>query len=211
MSEYTLQDDLYLGITPSGSYYAIKEDTEDSSRTFLHRLMREPETPLFDMQVASEYSGLKKKNALEVVHWLQGAGLITGLEEPEAAPQKTLEELLPELLGLLSFEGKAILAESQGLYLGAAGFPHEAAEELAAMSANLTAVSGRHKSLLQGNLGYRQRGWGLIDASGNSEIGFWPLYIGGDRFTLIVAGMPQFNQPAFKEMVWALAIRYGNA
>ena len=110
----------------------------------------------------------------------------------------------------MSDEGKAILAESRGLYLGCAGFTHEAAEELAALSANLTTVYARHKELLHGNLGYRQRAWGLVDASGNSEVGFWPLYIGQNRFTLIIGGIPQFNQPGFKRLVWALEMRYGN-
>ena len=145
------------------------------------------------------------------MHWLQEAGLIIGLEHSEQAPPETLERLLPQLLRTLSDEGKAVLAESRGLYLGSAGFPHEAAEELAALSANLTAVYARHKELLQGNLGYRQRAWGLIDASGNSEVGFWPVYIGQNRFTLIIGGIPQLNQPAFKQLVWALEMRYGNS
>lgn len=95
---------------------------------------------------------------------MQEAGLIVGLEQPESAPQETLERLLPQLLRTLSDENKAILAESRGLLFSSAGYTHEAAEELAALSANLTAVYSRHKELLQGNLGYRQRAWGLVDA-----------------------------------------------
>lgn len=209
MSEYILSENLYLGTTPGGVYYAVQDSTEESGRQFLHNLMQENQTPEFNVDVACQLSGLKQKRALEFVHWLQEAGLILGLESPEVAPDDTLESLLPTLLHALSDEGKAVLAESRGLYLGSAGFPHEAAEELAALSANLTAVYVRHKELLHGNLGYRQRAWGLIDASGNSEIGFWPIYIGQNRFTLIVGGTPQFNQPAFKRLVWALEMRYG--
>lgn len=209
MNDYILQENLYLGITPTGCYFATQDESDDHGRNFLRRLLCEPESPLFDMQLISDYSGFKNKHALEFIHWLQDAGMIVGLEQPEQAPQETLEQLLPELLSSLSDEGKALLAESQGLYLGSAGFPHEVAEELAAMSTHLTAVYGRHKALLQGNLGYKQRAWGLIDSNGNSEIGFWPLYIGSDRLTLVVSGMPQFNQERFKKLVWALSIRYG--
>lgn len=209
MSEYILTENLYLGITPGGTYYAVQDKTDEPGRNFLHRLMQEAETPLFNVGVACELSGYKKKRALEFVHWLQEAGLILGLENSERAPHETLERLLPQLLRTMSDEGKAILAESRGLYLGNAGYTHEAAEELAALSANLTAVYTRHKELLQGNLGYRQRAWGLVDASGNSEVGFWPLYIGKNRFTLIIGGIPQFNQPGFKRLVWALEMRYG--
>lgn len=210
MSEYILTENLHLGVTPGGTYYAVQDSTEEPGRLFLHRLLQEPSTPLFTVDVACELSGYKKKRALEFVHWMQEAGLVQGLEHSETAPQETLERLLPQLLRTLSDEGKAILAESRGLYLGSAGFTHEAAEELAALSANLTAVYARHKELLHGNLGYRQRAWGLVDASGNSEVGFWPLYIGQNRFTLIIGGVPQFNQPDFKRLVWALEMRYGN-
>ena len=211
MSDYTLGDDLYLGITPSGSYYAVQDDSSDVGRTFLHNLLNLPESPSFNIDVACELSGLKSKAALEFVHWMQEAGFIYGYAEPEAAPSSSIESILPELLKPLSDEGKAILAESQGLYLGAAGYPHEVAEELAALSSNLMAAYARHKEVLKGNLGHRERAWGLIDASGNSEIGFWPLYINDTYFTLIIGGMPQLNQLAFKQLVWALEVRYGQS
>ncbi|MCK5902534.1 MAG: hypothetical protein KAG28_05240 [Cocleimonas sp.] len=208
MSNYVPQQDLYLGVTPAGCYYAVQENKNEPGRNFLHNILRQLETPLFNIKVACAFSGLKKKNALEFVHWLQDAGFIYGTEDPEDAPQHSLEELLSEKLQSLSNEGKVVLAGSQGLYLGAAGFPHEVAEELAAMSASLTKVYQHHKSVLKGNLGYRQQALGLVDSSGNSEIGFWPVYIGDDFFTLIVAGMPQFNQNNFKEIIWALSTRY---
>lgn len=210
MSEYILTENLYLGATLGGTYYAVQDNAEEPGRQFLHRLLQENTTPLFNVEVACELSGYKKKRALEFIHWMQEANLIQGLEQPETAPEETLERLLPLVLRTLSDEGKAILAESRGLYLGSAGFTHEAAEELAALSANLTAVYARHRELLRGNLGYRQRAWGLIDASGNSEVGFWPVYIGQNRFTLIIGGIPQFNQAGFKRLVWALEMRYGN-
>ncbi len=82
-------------------------------------------------------------------------------------------------------------------------------EGLAAISANLSEVYQRHKRLLRGNLRFNQNAWGLIDAAGNSEVGFWPLYIGYNQFTLVIHGMPQLNRPAFKQLVWSLMRRYG--
>ncbi|MEZ5536464.1 MAG: hypothetical protein R3F02_12660 [Thiolinea sp.] len=210
MSEYILSENLYLSATPGGAFYAVQDNTPDPGRSFLHQLLKEPKTPLFNAEVACKLSGLSKKRALEFVHWMQEAGLIAGQEQPESAADETLEQALPDLLRSLSDEGKAVLAESQGLYLGSAGFPHEAAEELAALSANLSEVYSRHKELLSGNLGYRQRAWGLVGASGNSEVGFWPVYIEQNRFTLIIEGVPQLNQSAFRNLIWALEIRYGN-
>ena len=210
MSGFTSNKDLFMGVTPGGSFYTVQDDTEEFGRQFLHRLLTVDETPPFSLDMAQELSGMQDETeTLEFVHLLQDAGFITGQRVSQSAPTGSLEHMLPDLLKSLSDDGRAVLAEGQGLYLGSSGFPHEAAEELAALSASLTAIYKRHKDVLKGNLGYRQRAWGLIDASGHSEIGFWPLYIGKDRFTLIVGGMPQFNQPAFTQLIWALERRYG--
>ena len=140
---------------------------------------------------------------------MQTLGLISGQKEVENTPSENLEDILPKLLASLSDSKKGLLAENSGLYLGASGFPHEAAEELAAISANLSEVYERHKGLLNGNLRFNQRAWGLIDAAGNSEVGVWPLYVGYQQFTLIIHGMPQLNRPAFKSLIWLLMRRYG--
>lgn len=210
MSDFTSSDDLYMGVTPGGSFYAVQSDADEFGREFLLKLLSVSETPAFNLEIAQDLSGLDSETeTLEFIHLLQEAGFIYGQKERELAPTGNLESMLPGILESLSDDGRAVLAEGQGLYLGSSGFPHEAAEELAALSASLTAIYRRHKDVLRGNLGYSQRAWGLIDAAGNSEIGFWPLYIGGDRFTLIVGGMPQLNQPAFTQLVWALERRYG--
>lgn len=211
MSDYISRENLFMGVTPGGSFYTVQDDTEEFGREFLHRLLTVDETPSFSLDIAKDLSGLTDETeTLEFVHLLQEAGFIYGQQSSQSAPTGSLESMLPGLLKSLSDDGRAVLAEGQGLYLGSSGFPHEAAEELAALSASLTAIYRRHKDVLKGNLGYRQRAWGLIDAAGNSEIGFWPLYIGKDRFTLIVGGMPQFNQPAFTQLIWALERRYGS-
>ncbi|RVU86219.1 hypothetical protein EOL70_01865 [Leucothrix sargassi] len=210
MSDYISGEDLYLSVTPGGSFYSVQDDSDGFGRTFIKRLLTTAETPAFSLDAARELSGLSDETeTLEFVQLLQDAGFITGQKHSEVAPSGSLESMLPDLLQSLSSDGRAVLAEGQGLYLGSSGFPHEAAEELAALSASLTAIYKRHKDVLKGNLGYTQRAWGLIDAAGNSEIGFWPLYIGSDRFTLIIGGMPQLNQPAFTQLIWALQRRYG--
>ncbi|PID46131.1 MAG: hypothetical protein CSB47_05335 [Proteobacteria bacterium] len=210
MSNFISNEDLYMGVTPGGSFYAVQSDADQFGREFLRRLLRADETPAFNLENTQALGGLSNETeTLEFVHLLQDAGFICGQKEPQLAPTGSLEKMLPGLLQSLSDNGRAVLAEGQGLYLGSSGFPHEAAEELAALSASLTAIYRRHQDVLKGNLGYTQRAWGLIDAAGNSEIGFWPLYVGGDRFTLIVGGMPQLNQPAFTQLVWALERRYG--
>ncbi len=209
MSTFELNKDLYINVTPRGAYYAIQDNASDTTRNVLVKLLREDQTPPLSTEVVEEITGLKGEEAFNFIDRIQSLGLISGQKEIESAPEDNMEDILPELLGSLSDSEKVLLAEHSGLYLGASGFPHEAAEELAAISANLSEVYQRHKRLLQGNLRFNQHAWGLIDAAGNSEVGFWPLYVGYNQFTLVIHGMPQLNRPGFKQLVWSLMKRYG--
>ncbi len=210
MNTFELNQGLYINVTPRGAYFAVQDNADDPTRNILTALLLQEETPLLSTEVAEEITGMHGEDALNFLLRMQTLGLISGQKESEMAPANSLEDILPELLGSLSDSKKVLLAEHSGLYLGASGFPHEAAEELAAISANLSEVYQRHKRLLQGNLRFNQHAWGLIDAAGNSEVGFWPLYIGYNQFTLVIHGMPQLNRPGFKHLIWSLVKRYGN-
>lgn len=210
MNQFTINTGLHISITPRGAYYAVQDSAKDVIRNILIKLLyKDSSLPLTDNAVI-ELCEMKVEDASNLVHRMQTLGLISGQKEMENAPEKNLEDALSELLGSLSDSKKVLLAEHSGLYLGASDIPHEAAEELAAISANLSEVYERHKRLLNGNLHFNQRAWGLIDAAGNSEVGFWPLYIGYNQFALVIHGMPQLNRPAFKRLIWLLIRRYGS-
>ena len=207
MTSFSLNDGLYINITPRGAYYAVHDNDTDITQNILSKLLQFDETPNLSSETMTT---LFPDDDYSLLHRMQKLGLVSGQKEAESAPTDNLEHILPELLGSLSDTGKALLADKSGLYLGTSGFPHEAAEELAAISASLSEVYQRHKGLLQGNMGFSQHAWGLVDAAGNAEVGFWPLYVDKHIFTLILHGLPQLNQPAFKHLVWMLIKRYNN-
>ncbi len=210
MDHYALTGEYFLHPTPAGAYYAASRATREPARSFLQRLLREPETPALAPDLAQDWTQLDEQGALSFVYRLQASGYVQGLPMQVEVPRERVEALLPPLLAQLSDEGRAILADKRGLYLGTAGFTHEAAEELAALGADMAAVQERHARLLEGNLRLRSHGWGLVGAGGYSELGFWPLYFGDDYFLLIIGGQPRFNQEAFTSLVWTLGVRYGN-
>lgn len=211
MDQYTLTGEYYLHPTPAGVYYATSRATKDMSRSFLQRLLREPETPRLNVALVQDWTGLNEQDALEFIYRLQSSGYIQGLPVLLRAPQDSIEAVLPPLLAKLSDEGKAIVAEKRGFYIGTAGYSHEVTEELAALGADLASVQDRHARLLHNNLRIKADGWGMINASGYSEIGFWPIYFGDDYFILVVSGQPKFNQAAFTTLAWSLGVRYGQA
>ena len=209
MNSFSINDGLYINITPRGAYYAVQDDTRDVTRNVLIRLLKRDETPNLNSETIAELCDMNDEDGSNLIHRMQTLGLISGQQEVERAPDENFEDILTNMLSSLSDSKKVLLAEHSGLYLGASGFPHEAAEELAAISANLSEVYQRHKGLLHGNLRFNQRAWGLIDAAGNAEVGFWPLYVGFNQFALVIHGIPQLNRPAFKKLIWSLMRRYG--
>lgn len=211
MDRYTLTGEHYLHPTPAGAYYAVSRPSQEPARRFLLRLLTERRTPPLTAELLAEWAGLGEQDGLEFIYRLQSSGFIQGLPMALDVPDEPLERLLPPLLAQLSDEGRAVLAEKRGLNVSAAGYPHEAIEELAALGADLVAVYDRHQQLLRNNLRVRGEGWGLMNAGGFGEIGFWPLYLGPEYFILVIGGMPQFNQSAFTLLAWALGVRYGGS
>ncbi len=207
MEQAKLREDVFLLPTPAGAYYAVAEAEATQPRRWLCNLLRRPKTPRLTQETLEQLNG-GADQALALLRRIQSLGWVQGLNAPLAVLDKPLENILPQLLSQLAEGGKAMLADPQGFYLAASGFPHETAEELAALSADLLSLQDRHAGLLQGNLQLGSQAWGIIDAGGSSHLGIWPLHIGSHRFALIMTGIPHFNHPNFVHLVWILMTRY---
>lgn len=209
MSDYELVSGLYLAPSPAGAYYAASGTHDDPSRHVLLGLMAKQASPALTLENLQELTGLNAETSLEQLYRMQSQHLIQGVAEPRLISDEPLEKILPGILADLARQNKALLADAQGFYLASHGFHHETAEELAGLSADLGNLHQRHQGLISGNLSLQTSAWALINAGGNSEIGFWPLYVGQHRFVLILTGLPNLNQAATVDLVWALAKRYG--
>lgn len=209
MSEYILVDGLFLCPTPIGAYYAVASLDEEKSRKFIKRLLHLPETPVLSVETLMDLMDEDNETkALDLLRHCQKLGWVQGIESPMQSPQGSLEKILPQLLKNVSETEKVLLADEHGFYWARNGFPHEVAEELSALSAEIATLHEKRSGLLINNLGVGSHAWAIVDAFGNSQTGFWPIYIGDNRFVIIISGIPHFNQPDFLELIWALSIRY---
>ncbi|MEW6612175.1 MAG: roadblock/LC7 domain-containing protein [Pseudomonadota bacterium] len=207
--ELTLAGELYAQATPAGAFYAVASPQPDNSRQTLLSILRHGEhSPLSDGQVLEWTGADSVEDGLKVLFRLQRLGLVRGVETPVPAPQERLEDVLPALIGRLSDKGKAVLADDNGFYLAASGYPHEAAEELAGLAGDLLALHARHGRLLKNNLKLATEAWALVDPAGRSELGFWPLYIGKQNFVLIIGETPRLQNQEFVTLIQALNNRY---
>ncbi len=209
---YQLREKLYISPTPAGAYFCVSANSQPSSRKLLQVLLKQGKLFKSDSEDLLSLAELNSDNELyELLYRMQSLGWLEGVTEQEYAPKEgALEAILPALLVKLSEQGKALLADEQGFYISVKGFTHETAEELSALSADIFSMYERHQGLLKNNLGMETSAWSLVDASGNGQIGFWPLWIGSHRFVLVIKGVPLLNQRAFVQLIWALSIRYGS-
>lgn len=210
MDEYRLTDNLYIGVTPAGAYYAVSGSETDLPRQLLRALLSQDSSPQLTLEGIQDWIGNTDDNeCLSLLYHVQNLGWVEGIEEERHLPHGVLEDVVPDFLPVLSSNGKALLADSQGFYVTTHGFTHEAAEELSALSADIASLHDRHRGLLINNLNLKTDAWALIDAAGNSQIGFWPLFVGDQRFVLVLGGIPHFNHQAMTNLVWVLSARYG--
>ncbi|MET0070380.1 MAG: hypothetical protein ABW096_10090 [Candidatus Thiodiazotropha sp.] len=211
MSSYRLIEQRYALPSPAGAFHAASQRNNDPVRSLLCALLQHETTPTVTQPALEQWTGLPGEGAQEVLFHAQSLGWVEGFREARSALPGTLETLLPELLPPLSDCGKALLADSHGFNVAASGFTHEAAIELSALSADLASLDNRHQSLTRNNLRIPTGAWALVDAAGNSQLGFWPLFIDDQRFALVLQGVPHLNQAVFTSLVWALSTRYAGA
>jgi hypothetical protein len=206
---FAVNPNLYLSPTPAGAFNAAAEPNNNRLRRFIGALLTQAVTPAATDAGLLEWSGTERLDDAHQLVWrMQEVGWLQGLAEPRRAPEGPMEEILPQLLPQLTHGGKVLLADSQGFYVSSLGFPHEVAEELSALSADIANLHQRRSGSLNRNLGLSGSAWGLSDAAGQSQLGFWPLYAGKERFVLVVAGIPAFNRPQLIDLVWMLHRRY---
>ena len=200
----------YLHITPAGAYHCTSSGNTDAATKILQSVLRYPLLPQISAKLINKWVSMSLPDAnaiikrMEDIHWLEC------LDTPKTVNEGKLEDILPDILQALSSNNKVLLADSQGLYISSVGIPHETAEELAALSADLSILSERHQGLLQGNLKFNSSNWALVDAGGFAQISFWPLRIDKEIFYLIITGMPKLEREEFAQLVWVLHARYAS-
>ena len=210
-STLSLQSNLYPKVTPAGAYYAVSGNTPSASRTLLYGLLRADVSETISSERLLRWADTSDINtALNLLYRLQRLEFLYGEETIGSDDFHLPDEQLPELLEQLSNAGKALLVDSNGLYFANAGFHHEAAEEIGVLASEITQVGDKHQLLVKNNLHIHHSAWGICDPSGQSELTFFPLYIGASKLILVIGGMPDLNKEAFVTLVKALYNRYGN-
>ena len=89
------------------------------------------------------------------------------------------------------------------------GHPKDAiplAEDMMALLVMM--LTERHERLIKDQLELFGCSWALVNAVGQSDLGFWVLTIGREKFLLIIEGMPYLNRQPFVDLASVLIRRY---
>lgn len=196
--------------TPAGAFRAVARPVPDPVGRLLLETMRSDVTPQLTPEAVCRWAGTSDEQAaLNVLRAAQDDALIEAIDAPLRLADGRLEELVPPYLATLSDEGRALLADPDGLPVWSAGFEAPFAVQLAAMSADLAALHERHQATIGDLLGAASSAWALVDGVGASRVGCWPIHVGATRFVLVAQGLPRMHHPNFTTLVWLLVHRYG--
>ena len=204
----SLQSNLYPRITPAGAYYAVSNNTASASRTLLHGLLKSSANELISPEKLLAWTDSTDiETSLSLLYRLQRLEFLYGEENPQVEEQNFSDDQLPELLEQLSSVGKALLADPHGSYFANAEINHKKAEEVSILANEIAALGERHQLLLKKNLNIHHNAWGICEPSGQSELTFFPLYVGRSKLILVVGGVPDLNKEAFVALIKVLCNR----
>ncbi|HHJ19475.1 MAG TPA: roadblock/LC7 domain-containing protein [Gammaproteobacteria bacterium] len=209
MQNYQLTDNYYLLPTAAGAFYAVSSQEPDTMRQLMLSLLKQKTTPLVDLGQLAHAIGVKtEQTVLELLHRAQTLSWIQGFKTPKHLPESGMSQIMPKLLAPLSSVQKSLLVDWNGFPIAEYGLDDETATALSALSVDIASVEARHAERLRQTLGVSTQGWAAVDAYGSSRIGAWPLFVGEQRFLLVLQGEPKLNQPEFITLIWLLTERY---
>lgn len=197
----------YFQVTPSGAYYATLNTEPEALRALLLQLLSADTHIPYISSLLQKLTGMGEQDAQALLDKAVQHGFVDLPQNPEPIAAGTIEQLMPEYLPQLA-DGRVLLADDQGFCLGQSGFGAEEAEAVAGMAADLVSMHERHQALLGRHLGFDGSSWALVDAVGQSELGFWTLHVGEQKFLLILEGMPHLNRQPFVDLMSVLIRRY---
>lgn len=209
MKKKLLENEKYLLPSAAGVYHLVCHPGETSATKLFSDILMRKETRIISAEEAQHIMELGNEEQFnEEMHTIFSLGWLEEHDTPLQLPNAPLEELLPQLLTVLSSTGHTFLSDSHGFPLFSSGFSQHDVEALSAMSAEFSKIYEKYRFFLQKNAATPTQAWGMIDAAGSCNMGVWPINIGDQGFNLLIQGVPRLDHPNFVVLVWLLYSRY---
>lgn len=204
-STLKLHNELYPKIMPAGAFYAVASSSHSASRKLLANILRAEVNAKLTEERLKEWAETDNiHTALSLLYRLQRLEFLYGEAVPSSQIVKVTSDVFEDILGQLSDSNRAILVDQDGFYFANVGFNHETAEEVANLASEAIRLSEKNNRLIKNNLNIYNTAVGICDPAGQSELTFFPLYIGTTKNILVTAGQPLLNSEAFVTLVRGL-------
>ncbi|WP_066566167.1 peptidase M23 [Snodgrassella sp. CFCC 13594] len=209
-STLLLHNNLYPKVTPAGAYYAVSSPSHSASRMLLANLLQAGVEEVLTEEHLKKWAETEDAyTALNLLYRLQRLEFLYGEETPSSQLIKVTSDAFEDILGQLSDTHKALLVDQDGFYFANIGFNHETAEEVANLASEATRLTEKHSLLIKNNLNIYNTALGICDPTGQSELTFFPLYVGKAKNILVTAGQPLLNSESFVTLVRGLYVLAG--
>ncbi len=204
------QNKKYLYSTPAGAFYLAQDNAENWRKEVLQKLfLNKSSIELTSENLSSLFETNDKEDLALKIEKCKKQHLIQVVDTKIEIPSGDFEHNLNNIIRVFSHNETALLSDSLGLCIANYGFPIEMLEEISVLSADIAIMHKRRALNINKKLGLNSQAWSIVDPSGNSNLGFWPINIGKEVFVLVIEGAPFFNQPAMVTLVWMLYLRFG--
>ncbi len=204
-STLQLHNDLYPKVMPAGAFYAVSSTSPSASRKLLANILRADVNAKLTEERLKEWAETEDTHtALSLLYRLQRLEFLYGEAIPSSQIVEVTSDVFEDILGQLSDSHRALLVDQNGFYFANVGFNHETAEEVANLASEAIRLSEKNNLLIKNNLNIYNTAVGICDPAGQSELTFFPLYIGKNKNILVTAGQPLLNSEAFVTLVRGL-------
>ncbi len=201
----------YILPTPGGAYYLAQDNALNWKKEALIKIfLQTTSLELNQSNLALIFDTDDEEVIQSKVEECQKLQLIQVVDEAESIKENQFETNLNEIIHTFSKSSNVLLSDSQGFCIANHGFSDEITEEISVLSADIAIMHKRRALNINEKLGLKSQAWAIVDASGNSSLGFWPINIRDEVFVLAVEGVPFFNQHSLVLLVWNLYLRFGN-
>jgi hypothetical protein len=196
--------------TSLGARYATQSAAPNPVRQLLLALMAQPAAPAASIGQMALWSGVTDPVlATRVRDRMVLQGLLESVGAPYRPTGGLTDAVLSAQLAEISTLKRALLADRQGFCLASIGFSAEEIEGLAGFCAEIAAIRFRHAVGADPRSTQGVAAWQCERLGSVEDCRLQPLFIGSQRFTLLMSGPPILDNRALADMTWLLIQRYG--
>ncbi len=199
----------YICLTSIGAYLFASGSLEKEQLELVQWLLSKETSPAYaNSTLKALSSDTSLDDVMSVLRTLAKRKVIELSSDVQTCPDAPMQDILPQMLSVLSDSGKAMLVDSQGLSIASVGIDAERIQALSALASKLAASLYHGDSDVFDLLDIKYGLTCLYDIKEKRIFTFIPIFLGTRRLVVVTEGKAVFSGNNFKDFIWVLWNRY---